>query len=280
MVRWNIGHTLPGAVNDTVTFGWSYALQDDAFTDDMLGNARIYRISGADTTEAGLGAYTYQLASNPYSVKRGGFAMLGTFCVGSFGVATVPFPPLLVSPLGTTDEPRDALMVWHALPSATSYRLQVALDSAFSSVVADSAVSDTLLRVHPLAANTKFYWRVSASNQSGTGSYSAIGSYTTGDQISAVVEPDGIPKEFGLAQNYPNPFNPSTVIHYELPTASDVILKVFDLIGKEVATLASGRQSAGSYTVTFDARSLPSGIYFCRLQAGERRFVKKMLLLK
>jgi hypothetical protein len=70
------------------------------------------------------------------------------------------------------------------------------------------------------------------------------------------------------------------VIRYQLPTAGDVVLRVYDLVGKEVATLAQGRQSAGYYNVTFEARTLPSGIYFCWLQAGDRRFVRKILLLK
>ncbi|MGQ9805678.1 MAG: T9SS type A sorting domain-containing protein [Chlorobiales bacterium] len=92
---------------------------------------------------------------------------------------------------------------------------------------------------------------------------------------------------YQLAQNYPNPFNPATTISYQLPIASDVQLEIFDILGKKVATLVSGRQSAGRYTYTWNASTVSSGVYFYRLQArnainGASSFVetKKMLYLK
>jgi hypothetical protein len=90
----------------------------------------------------------------------------------------------------------------------------------------------------------------------------------------------GIPKEFTLAQNYPNPFNPSTSISFSLPTKSFVSLKVFDLIGREVATLVSEEMSAGNYTRQWNAVNMSSGIYFYRLHAGAYRETKKLVLLK
>ena len=87
-------------------------------------------------------------------------------------------------------------------------------------------------------------------------------------------------------QNYPNPFNPTTVISYQLPTASTVSLKVYDVLGKEVMTLVQGRQAAGTYNYTLNASKLASGVYFYRLQAsatnGASSFVqtKKMMLVK
>jgi photosystem II stability/assembly factor-like uncharacterized protein len=88
------------------------------------------------------------------------------------------------------------------------------------------------------------------------------------------------PGSFALFQNYPNPFNPSTVISYQLPVSSFVTMKVYDLIGKEVATLVSGQQSAGPHEVLFDGARLASGVYFYRLQAGTFSDVKKFVLLK
>lgn len=87
-------------------------------------------------------------------------------------------------------------------------------------------------------------------------------------------------REFQLKQNYPNPFNPNTVVGYQLSVASQVELKVFDVSGKEVATLVRARQAAGSYAVRFDGAGLPSGIYFYKLQAGDFSGTKKMLLVK
>ncbi len=85
---------------------------------------------------------------------------------------------------------------------------------------------------------------------------------------------------FGLDQNYPNPFNPSTVIRYQIPTGSYVRVVVFDLLGREVRTLASGQESAGAHAVTFDASALPSGVYLYRVEAGSYSATKKMLLVK
>jgi hypothetical protein len=78
----------------------------------------------------------------------------------------------------------------------------------------------------------------------------------------------------------PNPFNPTTTLFYTLPEASDVELKVFNLMGQEVATLVSGRQAAGAYRIFFDARSLPSGLYLSRLTAAGQSHVGRLLLAK
>jgi len=83
-----------------------------------------------------------------------------------------------------------------------------------------------------------------------------------------------------LAQNYPNPFNPSTNIQYRVSGNSQVILKVYDILGNEVRTLVNEYRSAGIYEVEFDASLLPSGIYFYSLQAGNFLETKKMILIK
>lgn len=95
-----------------------------------------------------------------------------------------------------------------------------------------------------------------------------------------VVEEAGIPQRYFVAQNYPNPFNPSTTIEYGIPKEGHVTLTVFNLVGEEVATLVNGQQVAGVHRVQFDASSLPSGIYFYRVNAGEIAQANRMLLLK
>jgi hypothetical protein len=90
----------------------------------------------------------------------------------------------------------------------------------------------------------------------------------------------GRPSVFSLSQNYPNPFNPSTIISYQLPMNSHVVLKVYDILGREVMTLVSEREQAGTHSAKFDGASLPSGVYFYRLQAGNFRETKKLMLLK
>lgn len=89
-----------------------------------------------------------------------------------------------------------------------------------------------------------------------------------------------LPAGFVLHQNYPNPFNPSTVIRYSLPVNGLVTLKVYDILGKEVATLVNETKEAGSYEVRFDASCLASGIYLYKLQAGHFSVVKKLVLMK
>jgi hypothetical protein len=108
----------------------------------------------------------------------------------------------------------------------------------------------------------------------------AVGNW---DSVATGVDapPDqGIPRRFALEQNYPNPFNPTTAISYQLPAFSNVVLKVYNVLGREVATLVNEKQAAGKYSVTWNAASMPSGVYFYRLQAGAYSGTKKLVLLK
>ena len=89
-----------------------------------------------------------------------------------------------------------------------------------------------------------------------------------------------VPGEYGLGQNYPNPFNPATTISYQIRSAGLVSLRVYDVLGREVATLVHGYQGAGTYTKTFDGSRLSSGVYFYRLQSGSFVNTKKMVLAK
>ena len=88
------------------------------------------------------------------------------------------------------------------------------------------------------------------------------------------------PPHFLLEQNYPNPFNPTTVITYDIAKRSRVSLKVYDVLGREVATLINAEKSPGQYQATFNGSDLPSGVYFYRIHAGNYTAVKKLLLLK
>lgn len=97
---------------------------------------------------------------------------------------------------------------------------------------------------------------------------------------SDVEKISGLPQDFNLSQNYPNPFNPSTKIEYSIPEASFVQLKVYDILGNEVATVVNEEQSAGSYRADFSGKNLSSGMYIAKLQSGNYTKTIKMTLLK
>jgi hypothetical protein len=97
---------------------------------------------------------------------------------------------------------------------------------------------------------------------------------------TSIDEPTQVPEKISLKQNYPNPFNPTTKINYSLPAAEDVSLTVYDVLGREVATLIDKQQQAGTYSVTFNAEQYSSGVYFYRLQTENTSKVRKMLLVK
>lgn len=108
----------------------------------------------------------------------------------------------------------------------------------------------------------------------------SITTFTSDDLAVSNESISETPVAFELHQNYPNPFNPITVISFQLPVSSQVSLKVFDMLGREVSTLINGRISAGEQQVHFDASQLSSGMYIYRLQAGDFVQKRKMMLIK
>jgi hypothetical protein len=109
-----------------------------------------------------------------------------------------------------------------------------------------------------------------------SGSIYRFGTPPTGIQSEQV----NIPNEYALFQNYPNPFNPSTMITYAIPSASHVLVKVYNLLGQEVATLVDAYREAGQYSVVFHTNSLSSGVYLYYINAGIYQTTKKMVLIK
>ena len=104
------------------------------------------------------------------------------------------------------------------------------------------------------------------------------GSFEYSDMVE--VEVNNMPARFSLEQNYPNPFNPSTVIRYHLPVQSKVTIKVFNILGNEVATLVNEEKQQGVYQLEFDASYLSSGIYFYTLRTNVFVETKKMSLIR
>lgn len=107
-----------------------------------------------------------------------------------------------------------------------------------------------------------------------------ISTFTGGNETGVEEDPGFVPSEYSLLQNYPNPFNPSTVIDYYMPETSAISIRVYDILGKEVAVLLDAQMPAGSHSVIFNASHLPSGIYFYTISSARYRETKKMMLLK
>lgn len=97
---------------------------------------------------------------------------------------------------------------------------------------------------------------------------------------TGIEQSEEIPTNIWLGENYPNPFNPTTTIEYGLEQQAHVQLHVYDMLGRRVATLVDGLQQAATYTVTFDASRLASGIYLYRLETPHRAYTKRMMLIK
>lgn len=122
---------------------------------------------------------------------------------------------------------------------------------------------------------------------SGTVSYSSTGSPKNANvplSISSITLVEGItelqPVQYTLEQNFPNPFNPSTTIRYTLPVSGRVLVRIYNILGQEVATLIDGNQDAGTHVVSFNASGLASGVYLYRVESGSFSSVKKMVLIK
>lgn len=102
-----------------------------------------------------------------------------------------------------------------------------------------------------------------------------------GSQVGQAVKGEAImPQKFRLGQNYPNPFNPSTTIEYSIPLQSQVTVRIFDILGREVAVLVNEKKDAGRYSVQWNASAMPSGIYFYRFETDGMSKVRKMTLIK
>lgn len=182
-----------------------------------------------------------------------------------FSFTTSIKPPILISPpdssMGVSTSP---LFEWNSVPGATSYKLLVAsslLFSTASTVINQTGILSTSFQGEGLSANKKYYWKVKGITPSYEGGFSSVRTFTTGNSVS--VSDIFNPTDYSLKQNYPNPFNPTTTISYQLPIRSFVNLKLYDILGNEVATLVNQEQEAGTYNFSLSSQNylMSSGVY-------------------
>ncbi|NOX17592.1 MAG: T9SS type A sorting domain-containing protein, partial [Chlorobi bacterium] len=156
---------------------------------------------------------------------------------------------------------------------------------------ADAAVLKGLTDPYAVVSNLevgKYYkWRVSSSVDGDYLTAPSFGIFKVDDNaVTAIDDEDGIiPESFRVSQNYPNPFNPSTVIKYGIPEASFVTIKIYNILGSEIATLVNTELNAGIHQAVWNGRDnlgnkVSSGTYILRVTAGNNSATKKMLLLK
>ena len=157
------------------------------------------------------------------------------------------------------------------------YQIQIATDSLFSNIIEDKNVIDTLYGTY-LNTNSKYYWHVKSENTNGFSKWSDTYNFSTG--LTAVHESNKNNYNLKLEQNYPNPFNLTTNIGFWIANFGFVTLKIYDILGREVATLVNAEKNPGTYEVKFDGSKLASGIYIYRLQAGSFIQTKKLILIK
>jgi len=180
-------------------------------------------------------------------------------------------------------------IVWRGERYAINYEIRVSNSATFATFttvfsttsgnggtdtggMTDAPRTERYVRLHATVPNAGHYrvaeFRICSSTSAASKS------------IASESEATVVPKELALHANYPNPFNPSTTISFSLPEAAHVTLKVYNLIGEEVATLVNERRDEGNHSVLFDAGLLPSGVYFSVLNVGDVRLVRRLVLMK
>ena len=260
-------------------YGYLHVYGDDATTTGIdegavNGDTITFRIEGLAALASANAVWT---SGNPGALLE----------VHLHANLSAPPPPQLISPAdGATETPRATVLRWALAPEpypslgVLMHRVQVATDSAFGSMLADSLIGTVdSLHVSGLAIGTLYHWRVRYEHDlAGPSVYSAVRWFAT---VTTGIE-DGSPTPVGfeLRENYPNPFNPSTEISYHLPFTVHLSLKVYDLLGREVDVLVNEEKSAGSHRATWDAAKMPSGVYFYKLTAGSFAETRKMVLMR
>jgi subtilisin-like proprotein convertase family protein len=187
----------------------------------------------------------------------------------------------------------DSIMLWnnHYTVESKDHIITILDDQADSTVESQKYV-EFGPRVRPVSSlnsifggkNPNGWWKIKVTDFANGNSGNLMGwGLQVNEDVLVGVEPpqnNEIPSKYSLEQNYPNPFNPVTKISYSLPKAGYTTIKIYDILGKETATIVKGSLSAGSYTVEFNGSAFSSGVYFYKLESGSYSEIKKMMLVK
>jgi len=197
---------------------------------------------------------------------------------------TTGFPtvPKLIYPVSSGDIPVDTTFYWYPSIAADHYDFILAksFDFALTSIVSDiQAITDTNFSITGLQNYTLYFWKVRAKNNYGVSAWSTVASFRT-IAVVGIEDQFVVPQEYSLEQNYPNPFNPTTKIRVRIAEAGLTSVKVYNLLGQEVAVLISEFKNPGTYDIEFNGSDLSSGIYLYRIRVNNFSASKKMILMK
>jgi hypothetical protein len=198
--------------------------------------------------------------------------------VGATGVAAISVAALQSPANNSTNVNLSVIFIWFPILGATDYKVTIWIEGYPSPIVLYISGSQT--SPFSLPPNKIIQWQVTGRVNGVEGPPSQIWSFQTGSTLTGMKENNLRPEVFGLAQNYPNPFNPATKIAFSLERSGYVELKIYDLLGREVAALINGELTSGFHEVNFNAAHLPSGNYIYRLSSGGKTEVRKMVLSK
>jgi photosystem II stability/assembly factor-like uncharacterized protein len=277
-------------VSVTPTLGWN-----------NVSGASSYKVQISTISNFGVITDSATVFTNSYSVPSGrlqsasayfwrvsasnSFGTSGYSTVFNFSTTVTPPPvPVLVSPANNSNgQSTTPTLVWQAIAGATSFHVQISTLSNFAVITDSGTVAGNLnQRTVPagrLGNGLTYFWRVRATNTSGTGSFSSPWNFSTLPTGINLISSE-IPKEFKLFNNYPNPFNPATKIRFNVPKSEFVTLKVYNSTGKIVSELISNNFTAGSYEIEWKASDLASGIYFYKLESASFTDTRRMMLVK
>lgn len=281
-------------VNLTPTLYWlpvqyaqTYRIQ---LADNPAFNNMIINIGGLSSTQYPVSTALQNNTWYYWRVSATNGAGTGPFsAVWKFKTVISPpvVAPTLLSPAnGATGISQTPTLDWNDVFGSQGYRVLLSSDSLFITTNIDTIItpSEYVVPAGKLNPTTTYHWKVRAFNIGGFGPFSTTWKFTTGligiTQISSE-----IPGEFKLHNNYPNPFNPVTRIKFDLPennglNSLNVQVIIYDILGKQVSVLVNNKLTPGYYETQWNASAYPSGLYLCRIIAGEFTSVKKLVLVK
>lgn len=271
-------------VSNVMHMGWMFK---DAFAFNQdIGNWNVSSVTNM------LGMFSYSKAFNqnlaawcvdnfdsePDNFRSGGSSLSESNAPNWGSCDGKPDPIVIEFPLNQEEHVSSTpTFIWRPVENIDHYQFRLHYDELPYQI--DTILTDTTFSVLDELELKEFYhWQVRAIRGNTSGEWSSPIFFTPTVQVAN--EYTEQPVGFSLNQNYPNPFNPTTEISYYLPGSRSVLIRVFDIQGREVATLVEGRQTSGDHSITFDASKLSSGLYFYILQSGEFSQTRKMLLVK